>query len=286
MSTSLTAEDAVSDLLSQLLERPTATYTNEETKVTSVTVYCERRQEWTAHKRRALVAGLKNLKQEGLDVGTSKILLRQVKREDWAESWKRHFKAIEVGRRLLVRPGWIRARPRKGQVVVVLDPGLSFGTGNHPTTEFCLRALADFRRPGASQSLLDLGTGSGILAIAAAKLGYAPVCALDFDPEAVRVAGANARRNRVKFEIRQQDISKLPGSGRVQFTFICANLISNLLLAEREKIVNRLAPNGALAIAGILRHEFGAVQRSLEASGLRMIRTKAGGEWRSGLFIR
>ena len=285
VATSLEAEDAVAELLGCVLGRPAAVYTNEETKLTVVSVYCERREEWTPAKHSLVVAGLGRLRASGLNIGTGTISLTRVKREDWAESWRRHFKAIEISPRLLVKPSWVRQRPRRGQAVVVLDPGLSFGTGNHPTTEFCLRALADFRQSGARQSFWDVGTGSGILAIAAAKLGYAPVRAMDFDTEAVRVARENARRNRVNVEIRRQDVTKLPAQSRVKYQFICANLISDLLVAKRNTIIARLAADGALAIAGILKREFPAVRRAFEQSGLRLVRSKADGEWQSGLFV-
>ena len=151
-------------------------------------------------------------------MGAGKIVTRRVAREDWSESWKRHFKALEIGPTLLVKPGWVRRRARKGQAVVVLDPGLSFGTGNHPTTEYCLRALAAGRRDGERQSFWDVGTGSGILAIAAAKLGYAPVVAMDFDAEAVRVARENARRNGVleRVSISRRDITRMTLSDEKQ----------------------------------------------------------------------
>jgi ribosomal protein L11 methyltransferase len=285
VATTLEAEDAVAELLGRVFDRPAAVYTSEETKLTNVSVYFERRGEWSPAKRKTVADGLRRLRSGGLTIGSGAISLRRVKREDWAESWKRHFKAIEIGPRLLVRPGWVRRRPRRGQAVVVLDPGLSFGTGNHPTTGFCLRALTDFRQPGQKQSFWDVGTGSGILAIAAAKLGYNPVRALDFDPEAVRVARQNSRRNRTDIEIRRQDLTKLPARSRRQYSFICANLISDLLLARRNTILARLSRDGALAVAGILRREFPAVRRAFEQSGLRLARSQADAEWQSGLFV-
>jgi ribosomal protein L11 methyltransferase len=187
---------------------------------------------------------------------------------------------------LLVKPGWVKRRPRPGQAVVVLDPGLSFGTGNHPTTSYCLRELAAGRKPGHCQSFRDIGTGSGILAIAAAKLGYAPVQAMDFDPEAVRVARENARRNRVlhKVKIRRQDITKLSARGGPKYDLICANLISNLLLAERRRILAGLKHGGRLVVAGILRAEFGEIAEVYEAEGLKLVRSRVEGEWESGTF--
>ena len=129
--------------------------------------------------------------------------LNKVPPEDWAESWKRHFKPIEIGGDLLILPSWSKRKPKTGQAVVVLDPGLSFGTGQHATTSFCLNEIVKLRRSSKASelSLLDGGTGSGILAIAAAKLGYKPVEAFDFDPVSVRVARANATSNGVNRKV-------------------------------------------------------------------------------------
>jgi len=285
--TSLEAEDATVELAGRIFKRPAAVYTNEETKITVVSVYCQKRSEWTLEKRGALREGLRLIKSSGLNIGAGKIAARRVAREDWSESWKRHFKPIEIGARLLIKPGWIKRAPRKNQAVVVLDPGLSFGTGNHPTTAFCLRELAAGRKGGTAQSFWDLGTGSGILAIAAVKLGYAPVRAMDFDPEAVRIARENAQKNRVLRKIRfaRQDIAKLPALDQGKYDFICANLISNLLVAERRRIVNRLRAGGRLVLAGILREEFANVQDAYEELGLELATSRIEGEWRSGAFV-
>jgi ribosomal protein L11 methyltransferase len=215
-------------------------------------------------------------------------IVRRVKDENWAESWKRHFKPIAVGDALLVKPSWSRLRPKRGQAVVVLDPGLSFGTGQHATTSFCLRELARRRNPGAAQAFLDVGTGSGILAIAAAKLGYQPVAAFDFDPDAVRIARANARRNRVaqRLRIQRQDLEQLPLRAERTYDLVCANLIADLLIAESRRITARVAPNGWLVLAGILDTQFLAVRRHYERAGWRLVRTRREKEWRSGTFGR
>ena len=231
----------------------------------------------SAHAARGKVsAGLKQIKGCGLDIGSGKINTARVRREDWSESWKRHFKPIEVAGTLLIKPSWINRSPRKNLAVVVLDPGLSFGTGQHATTSFCLREIvrlrsvpvADDRRKRrsphavATKSFLDLGTGSGILAIAAAKLGYQPVCAFDFDPEAVRVAYANASMNQAgrKIKIARGDVAKLPLRPARRYDLVCENLISSLLVAERRRIVAQLNRGGTLVLAGILKPEFTQVQ--------------------------
>ena len=234
-----------------------------------------------------MLAELRGIKAAGLRLGSGKITAQFLPRENWAESWKKHFKPIEVGAALLVKPGWIKQRPRKGQVEVILDPGLSFGTGHHATTGFCLSQLVRSRTTGQrQQSFLDIGTGSGILAIAAAKLGYAPVEAFDFDPESVRVAKENAQANGVgkSVRLRQQDLTKLPRRRVRKFDFVCANLISNLLVAERQQIINRLKPGGILVLAGILKREFGEVQVAFESCGLKLVAARSEKEWRSGAF--
>ncbi|HWF18900.1 MAG TPA: 50S ribosomal protein L11 methyltransferase [Verrucomicrobiae bacterium] len=283
---SLEAEEAVVELLARVLERAAAVYTDEETKITIASVYCSKRSEWNSRKQAALADGLKTIAASGLNVGAGKISAQRVAREDWSESWKRHFKPIEIGWRLLIKPSWIKRRPRKNQAVVVLDPGLSFGTGNHPTTAFCLRQLAMGRKAGQRQSFWDIGTGSGILAISAVKLGYAPVRAMDFDPEAVRVAKENARKNKIwkKIQITREDITKLPATSGSKYDFICANLISNLLIAECRRIVNRLRPGGTLVLAGILREEFASVRIAYEVRGLHFAESQIDGEWESGAF--
>ena len=195
---------------------------------------------------------------------------------------------MEFGRALLLKPSWVRRRPRAGQQVVVLDPGLSFGTGQHPTTGFCLEQIVANRSADQQQSLLDIGTGSGILAIAAVKLGYRPVEAYDFDPDAVRVARANARQNAVsrRLTIAQRDLTREPLRSVHKFDMICANLIFDLLLSERARIVNRLGPGGTLVLAGILRAQFPAVVRAYRRLGLRLKVSRRQNEWQSGAFAR
>ena len=183
-----------------------------------------------------------------------------------------------------VAVNWSKRKARPGQATVILDPGLSFGTGHHPTTAFCLEQIAGLRNESRSQSLLDIGCGSGILSIAAAKLGYAPVLAFDFDPEAVRVARENAAGNHVRIEITRQDLTKLPKRAHRRFDLVCANLIYDLLIQERARIVNRIAIGGTLVLAGILNDQFSKVQRCYESAGLNLVVSRGGGEWRSGAF--
>ena len=139
IATTREAEDAVAEMLGALLSRTAVSYHNLETGVTTVTVYCADKP--AADVRKTITARLARIKRCGLKIGSGKITIAKVRREDWAESWKRHFKPIEIGDALLVKSSWCKRRPRKDQTVVVLDPGLSFGTGQHPTTAFCLHEI-------------------------------------------------------------------------------------------------------------------------------------------------
>jgi ribosomal protein L11 methyltransferase len=304
ISTTPEAEEAVTELLFNFFELPVSSYTDVETAEVTVATYLSHRPFVVPRLRgrnrlkaelqtqAALRDGLKRIKDCGLNIGSGKISSRKVRREDWAESWKRHFKPIEIGSALLIKPSWSKRPPKQGQAVIVLDPGLSFGTGQHPTTSFCLRELANHRPQHATRntqharSFLDIGTGSGILAIAAAKLGYAPVDAFDFDPEAVRIARENARKNRVsrKVHITRGDVTKLAHDRKKNYDLICANLISTLLVTERSRILCRLKKNGVLVLAGILKVEFASVRRAYESAGLRLIASRTEKEWRSGAF--
>jgi ribosomal protein L11 methyltransferase len=288
VTTSLEAEDAVTELLGALTGGSAAAYFNLETRVSLISVYADR--PFPKKIRAEIEAGLKQLKTCGLDPGAGTVEIARVRREDWAESWKKHFKPIEIGRSLLVKPSWIKRQPRRGQAVIILDPGLSFGTGQHPTTSFCLGEICRLSSAnpghGATKSFLDIGTGSGILAIGAAKLGYQPVKAFDFDPESVRVARANARVNGVerRLKITRGDVTKLPVRAEKKHHLVCANLISNLLIAEKKKIAAQVRRDGTLVLAGILAAEFVQVQRAYEDLGLQLVASRVENEWCSGSF--
>jgi ribosomal protein L11 methyltransferase len=283
--TTAEAEDAVGELLASVLTRAPATYFDLENQTSRVSVFVEQGRFSPTDTRKEIAAGLERIQGFGLNIGVAEIEIARIKREDWAESWKKHFKPIEFPS-LLIKPSWSKKRPAKNQAVVILDPGLSFGTGQHPTTSFCLHEITRCLKSGGKHSLLDIGTGSGILAIAAARLGYAPVRAFDFDPESVRVAKANARKNRVdgKILLTRGDITKLPLKPARQFDLVCANLISNLLIAERQRIVNRLKPTGTLVLAGILAGEFAGVESAFAKSKLKLHSSRVENEWCSGSF--
>lgn len=288
IATTPEAEEAVAELLLRVFGQTPSTYFDAETGETTVSTYLEKPAQWNAAARAELRTGMASLTECGLDIGPGEISAGKVRREDWAESWKRHFKPLEIGDALLIKPSWVKRKPRKGQAVVILDPGLSFGTGHHATTGFCLKQIVAARKIGVRQSFLDIGTGSGILAIAAAKLGYSPVRCFDFDPESVRVAKANAAQNGVAHLVKpvRRDLTKLPPASATRYHVVCANLIYDLLIAEQDRILNRLRPDGVLVLAGILQTQFAKVVHAYQQAGMKLIATEVEKEWQSGAFVR
>ncbi len=281
------AEEAVRELLVRATGLTPAVLSQPDKQQSIVSVYWEQGSPVPRLLRAELRDGLEAIAGCGLDIGPGTVAIRRVRRQDWADSWKRHFRTLKITDRLVVRPSWRPAVDERGVAEVVLDPGLSFGTGHHATTSFCLRQLVRLR-VRCGQSLLDVGTGSGILAIAGAKLGYGPVRALDFDAEAVRTARANARTNCVGKQVRvaQQDVRALPVVARRRFNVVCANLFIDLLLGQRDRIGARVAEGGVLVLAGILREQFGRVRTTYAAAGWQLERTGRRGEWQSGVFKR
>jgi ribosomal protein L11 methyltransferase len=277
-------EEAVAGLLERTFGLTPSVYRSEKTGEVIVTVYAEGLPGPRRALRAKLEEALAHIRRWRLDLGKGRLSINPLRRENWAESWKRHFQPIEIGNRLLIKPGWSRRRARPGQRVILLDPGLSFGTGHHPTTLFCLRQLARFRRRNTRQAFLDIGSGSGILAIAAAKLGYSPVAAFDNDPEAIRAARHNIRRNKVRVALRRADLTRLPLVSRKRYDVICANLVCELLMSEGEKIRNLLKPGGKLITAGVLRREFPGLQKKLHGCNLTLEKKGVDRDWKSGQF--
>ncbi len=286
VTTPVEAEADVADVVERVFGQAPALYTDDETLITEVSVFLDAESGLGATRRARLEAGLRRLQAKGVPLGRWRLKTRLLPHRNWAEAWKRHFKPLPIGTDLLVKPTWSRRRALPGQAEVLLDPGLSFGTGHHPTTAFCLEHVVGCRAPGAS--FLDMGTGSGILAIAAAKLGYSPIEAFDFDPEAVRVAKANAVLNGVRrqVQIQRRDLARLPLRAPRTFDVVCANLLANLLIAQAPRITGRVAAGGTLVLAGILAGEFDDVVRAYAEQGWRLVADRQVKEWRSGACRR
>ena len=191
--------------------------------------------------------------------------VRQVADEDWGHNWKRHFVPLPIGRRLYVCPSWDALAP-PGRVGVVIDPGMAFGTGQHPSTRGCLELLERRVAAGGVTRALDVGTGSGVLAIALAKLGVGDVCAVDTDPAACAIAAANARQNGVGTVVHMApSLDAVSGA----FELIAANLFANVLQALAPRLTAMLRPSGVVICSGLLTEDEARVCTAYESLGLR-----------------
>ncbi len=214
---------------------------------------------------------------------------------DWATAWKRHVGVLRIGRAIVIRPTWRRHRRRAGDVVISMDPGMAFGTGLHPTTRLCLAGIERWADEGLLRGgaaavphgpagaprgparLLDVGCGSGILAIAAGLLGAGTLVGIDTDPIAVEATLANARRNHLARRLRAWPGS-LP-SGAAPFDLVAANLIAAVLIALAADLAAELRPGGRLLASGIFIDREAEVGAALAGAGLRVLRREAEGEW-------
>jgi ribosomal protein L11 methyltransferase len=204
---------------------------------------------------------------------------RIVHEADWAEAWKAFFPVLRVGRRIVIRPTWRRHRREPDDVVLALDPGMAFGTGLHPTTRLCLAALESIADDGRIDGarVLDVGCGSGILAIAALKLDAAEALGVDTDPIAIESTLANARRNQISGRIRARTGS-LP-SAEPPFDVVLANLIAGVLVQLARALRDELRAGGTLVASGIFIDREPEVRGAFEAVGLVIGDRSAEGDW-------
>jgi len=204
---------------------------------------------------------------------------RLVDEADWADAWKEHFPVLRVGRRLVIRPTWRTHDPADDDVVVALDPGMAFGTGLHPTTRLCLAAVESLAERGSivGRRVLDVGCGSGILGITAARLGAREVLGLDTDPIAIEATDANAARNDATGTVRAREGSVPSGKG--PWDVVLANLIASLLISLARPLAEELPPGGTLVASGIFADREDEVRAALEGVGCAIASRSAEGDW-------
>ncbi len=205
--------------------------------------------------------------------------LKLVREEDWSREWQKFFSTCRIGSRLVIKPSWEAYAPRVDDVLIELDPGMAFGTGTHPTTRMCLERVETLVAGAdpAIRSMLDVGTGSGILSIAAAKLGVETIVAIDTDPIALSCARANAAINRVSHlvAVRDDPLEKLGG----RFDLIMANILSVILLKLRRDLLERLSARGILVLSGILAGDAHKLETAFSSKKYRLLDSLLQGEW-------
>jgi len=199
---------------------------------------------------------------------------------DWGEQWKKYFKPLRVGREIVIKPTWERYAPEGGDIVIEIDPGMAFGTGQHASTRMCLEALEEViakDRAIKAWEVLDVGTGTGILGIACAKLGAEKVLCLDVDKKAVSIARENIQMNDVADRVKagSRDVTSLEGS----FDLIVANLTEKILTKLSPTLVDLLRPRGYLIISGIIIDNRATIEESFLVDPLVLHRSLTEKEW-------
>ncbi len=226
----------------------------------------------------AIRAQLDALKAEGsgVDWGTLALETENVADSDWAETWKRFYKPFRLGNRLVVKPSWEPYEAKPDDLIIELDPGMAFGTGTHETTSMCLEMLEKHLAPG--MRVMDVGTGSGILAIAAAKLGAGETLAIDIDPDAVKVAKENVAHNHASDSVRvvRGDLCK---SEAMPCELAVANIVADAICMLAGPLTKHLLPGGLLVCSGIIREREADVLAAAQAAGYTLFDRMEKGEW-------
>lgn len=216
-------------------------------------------------------------------------IYKQIADQNWMEAWKQHYRPILIGQSLLILPAWLES-PAPNRIPIKIDPGMAFGTGTHPTTQLCLelmeRALDDLQKTNANDPIpcIDVGCGSGILSIAAIKLGAKPVLGVDIDIESVKNSRENADVNGVgeEFLLGQGSVTEILG-GSFQLKsapLVVANILGPILIRLFEAgLADLVEPNGELILSGILDHQAEAVISAGEAKGLKRNAQRQAGDW-------
>ena len=234
------------------------------------------------HRRARIEVGI-NLMRRLQDLGD--LIVEDLKEADWQEAWKAHFNLLKVGRNLVIKPSWIVYEAQPREVVIELDPGMAFGTGYHPTTHMCLEAMEELVRPG--MDVLDLGCGSAILSIAAAKLGASSVVALDVDSEAVKVSRKNIRASGLGAVVRPAKGTLPHGVAKdSRFDIILANISARVIQEQAEYFGRNLKIGGILVASGFLEDKFPELRNTLTSAELSYVKSCYREDWVASLFTR
>ena len=212
----------------------------------------------------------------GMDLGTLAVSQQGVQEQDWSECWKQYYKPFRAGKHLVIKPSWENWNAAPGDLIIELDPGMAFGTGTHETTAMCVEMIEKHYHGG---KVLDVGTGSGILAIAAARLGADSVLGVDIDPMAVRVAQENVEKNGLsrEIDIRQGDL--VAGLDNVKCEFAVANILADVIALLAVPLKAHLTENATFVCSGILKEREQDVVDVLTKNGYRLFDRMQKGDW-------
>lgn len=220
--------------------------------------------------------GAQKLNSYGLDAGSCKVFSQSVQDDNWATAWQEHYKPFRIGKNLVIRPVWEELELKDDDLEIILDPGLAFGTGMHPTTKLCLEALEDYLLKGSS--FLDVGAGSGILTIAAKILGAESLTSVDNDSLAVESCIRNLKLNNMKEGIKVI-AGNLADEVESPVNLIVANIVADAILGLLDDVKRLLLPQGIFIAGGIITGRKDEVVNEMKAKSLRILEIKEEGEW-------
>lgn len=216
------------------------------------------------------------ISEYGIDPGVAEVITTEVYEEDWSTSWKKYYKPTKVGNHIVIKPTWEKYQRESDEHIIELDPGMAFGTGTHETTRLCIQFLEEHVTD--KTAVLDIGTGTGILGIAAAKLGGSKVIGVDIDPVAVKVARENIAFNHVEdiVEVRQGDLFD---KVREQVDIVVANIIADVIIELSKNIRKVLKKDGIFIASGIILDRLEDVKEVCRQENIKILSIKEMGEW-------
>lgn len=229
-----------------------------------------------AERTRVIKERIKELPGYGLDIGKGQIDLTTISESDWGETWKKYYKPTHIGENLVIKPSWEVYTSKPDELIIELDPGMAFGTGTHETTMLCLEIMEKYIKKDFT--VIDIGCGSGILSIAAGKLGAREVLAIDKDETAVRVAWENIKRNNLDSKIQVVKGDKLQDIN-FKADVIVANIVADVIIDLAKDVPLYLNENGVFIASGIIKDRKLSVIEALEKNGFDLVEQFEKGEW-------
>lgn len=214
------------------------------------------------------------LKEFGIDIGDAIVELSEVDEQDWANEWKNYYKPTKIGEKIVVKPTWEEYEKKEDDLIVELDPGMAFGTGTHETTTMCIQQLEKY--VNENSKVFDIGCGSGILAISAAKLGAKDVLAVDLDEVAVKVSKENVSLNNVDVKVMHGNLMEVVND---KADIVVANIIADIIKILAKDIKNFMKEDAVFISSGIIHKKVDEVKKSLEENGLEIVEIQTLGEW-------
>lgn len=247
-----------------------------DTEETKIMAYFSEEETNLPEKIAVIREKIRNLTEFGLSIGSGTVELSNVNQEDWESAWKQYFKPVHVTDRIVVKPEWEEYSPQEGEIVIEIDPGMAFGTGTHETTSMCINQIEKNLKSG--DTVIDIGSGSGILSMAAVLLGAEKATGVDLDPVAVRVALENVELNNLqdKIEILHGNLTDVI---REKADIVVANIMADIILILLEDVREFIKDDGLFISSGIIQEKRAAVEARLLEKNFSIVEVETKGEW-------